>query len=123
MSKMSITEEKPSLATHTSNTNAFTNRTNHASTLRSLWTIENIRQHKKNILAMIDACTKYVKLVVLLSKEASVVIDAIFKYWICRYSCPITIHIEKKEFVNQLSAGLCKSWQYHRIHPTVQCTN
>jgi hypothetical protein len=64
---------------------------------------------KKFILAKTDACTKYVELVALPYKEASVVKDAIFKNWTCRYSCPITIHTDQgKEFVNQLSGGLYK---------------
>jgi IS30 family transposase len=60
---------------------------------------------KKVILAVTDACIKYVELVALPTKEASGVTDAIFKHWICRYSCPVTIHMDQgKEFVNQLSA-------------------
>ena len=64
---------------------------------------------KKYILAMTDAFTKYVELVALPSKEASVVTEAIFKKWICRYSCPVTIHTDGgKEFCNQLANGLYK---------------
>ena len=65
--------------------------------------------NKKYILAMTDAFTKYVELVALPSKEASVVTEAIFKKWICRYSCPTTIHTDGgKEFCNQLANNLYK---------------
>ena len=51
--------------------------------------------NKKYILAITDAFTKYVELVALPCKEASVVTEAIFKKWICRYSCPVTIHTDQ----------------------------
>ena len=64
---------------------------------------------KKYILAMTDAFTKYVELVAFPFKEASVVTEAIFKQWICRYSCPVTIHINGgKEYCNQLANNLYK---------------
>ena len=58
---------------------------------------------------MTDAFTKYVELVALPSKEASVVTEAIFKKWICRISCPVTIHTDQgKEFVNKMAENLYK---------------
>ena len=64
---------------------------------------------KKYILAMTVAFTKYVELVVLPSKEASVVTEAIFRKWIFRYLCPVMIRTDKgKEFCNQLANSLYK---------------
>jgi hypothetical protein len=46
---------------------------------------------KKYILAMTDACTKYVELVALPDKEALTVTTAIFSKWICRYGLPLEL--------------------------------
>jgi hypothetical protein len=46
---------------------------------------------KKYILAMTDACTKYVELVALPDKEALTVTSAIFSKWICRYGLPLEL--------------------------------
>ena len=43
---------------------------------------------KKYVMVITDAFTKYVELVALPSKEASVVSKAIYETWITRYSTP-----------------------------------
>ncbi len=62
---------------------------------------------KKYVLSMTDAFTKYVELVVIPSKEASVVAKAIFDKWICRFGSPLEIVTDQgKEFCAKLTNEL-----------------
>jgi hypothetical protein len=62
---------------------------------------------KKYILAMTDACTKYVELVALPDKEALTVTSAIFSKWICRYGLPLELITDQgREFANKMSDEL-----------------
>ena len=62
---------------------------------------------KKYILAMTDACTKYVELVALPDKEALTVTSAIFARWICRYGLPLELITDQgREFANKMSDEL-----------------
>ena len=62
---------------------------------------------KKYILAMTDACTKYVELVALPDKEALTVTSAIFSRWICRYGLPLELITDQgREFANKMSDEL-----------------
>ena len=63
---------------------------------------------KKYVMVITDAFTKYVELVALPSKEASVVSKAIYETWITRYSTPKEIVTDGgKEFCNKILDGLC----------------
>ena len=64
---------------------------------------------KKYIMVMTDAFTKYVELVALPNKEASVVAQAIYECWLTRYSTPKEIVTDGgKEFSNKLLKGICE---------------
>ena len=82
---------------------------------------------KKYILSMTDAFTKYVELVVIPSKEASVVAKAIFDRWICRFGCPLEIVTDQgKEFCAQLTDELFKLLDIHHSTTTAyhpQCNS
>ncbi len=62
---------------------------------------------KKYILAMTDACTKYVELVALPDKEALTVTSAILSKWICCYGLPLELITDQgREFANKMSDEL-----------------
>ena len=59
------------------------------------------------ILCMTDAFTKYVELVAIHNKEASLVAEAIFEKWFCRYGIPMDIVTDEgKEFCAKVSEAL-----------------
>ncbi len=64
---------------------------------------------KNFILFMMDALTKYVKLVPLPSKEANTVANTIFDKWYCHFEAPLNIITDQgKEFCAHLSDKLFK---------------
>ncbi len=66
-------------------------------------------RHKKYILTITDAFTKYAEIVALPDKEAATVAEALFDKWICRYGVPIEIVTDRgKEFCNQVHDELWK---------------
>ena len=64
---------------------------------------------KAHVLCITDAHTKFVELVVVPTKEAEVVANAIFTSWICRYGIPDQILTDGgKEFCNKMFHSLCE---------------
>jgi hypothetical protein len=64
---------------------------------------------KKFILCMMDALTKYVKLVPLKNKEATTVAKSIFDKWICHLGAPLDLMTDQgKEFCAKVSDDLFK---------------
>jgi hypothetical protein len=60
--------------------------------------------HKKFVLCITDAFTKYVVVTEIANKEAETVADAIFKDWFTKFGISAQIHTDRgKEFVNKLS--------------------
>ena len=73
----------------------------HADLIGPLRTSAN---HKKFVLVITDAFTKYVELVALENKEAPTVAQAIFERWFCRYGIPLDLVTDQgKEFCAELS--------------------
>ena len=67
---------------------------------------------KKYVMVITDAFTKYVELVAIPKKEATVVARAIMETWITRYSTPKEIVTDVgKEFANNLLNAMCKELQ------------
>jgi len=65
--------------------------------------------HKKYVLGMTDAFTKYVELVALPNKESRTVAEAIFEKWFCRFGIPLEVITDQgKEFCGELTEDLFK---------------
>jgi hypothetical protein len=63
--------------------------------------------HKKFVLCITDAFTKYAVVTAIASKDAETVADAIYTDWFSKFGIPAQIHTDGgKEFVNKLSAEL-----------------
>ena len=66
-------------------------------------------RHKKYVLCITDAFTKYVELVALENKEADTVAESLFKKWFCWYGNPLDVVTNRgKEFCAKLSEALFK---------------
>jgi Integrase zinc binding domain/Integrase core domain len=63
--------------------------------------------HKKFVLCITDAFTKYAVVTSIQNKNAETVADVIFKEWFCKFGIWVQIHTDAgKEFMNKLSAKM-----------------
>jgi Integrase core domain len=63
--------------------------------------------HKKIVLCITDAFTKYAVVTAIARKDAEMVADAIYRDWFSKFGIPAQIHTDGgKEFINKLSAKL-----------------
>ena len=79
----------------------------------------------KYVMALTDAHSKWVELLAIPNKEAETVAEAVFRIWICRYSCPLLLVTDGgKEFNNKILRQLvtqfgCKHHIISSISPHV----
>ncbi|MBM3428406.1 MAG: DDE-type integrase/transposase/recombinase, partial [Bacteroidetes bacterium] len=78
--------------------------------------LKSVHGGHRYILCMTDAFSRYATMTVITDKEASTVIDAIFKHWICKFGTPIEFLTDRgKEFVNKMNDEMCKLFQIKHL--------
>jgi hypothetical protein len=66
-----------------------------------------VDSHKKFVLCITDAFTKYAVVTAIASKDAETIANAIYRDWFAKFRILAQIHTDGgKEFINKLSAEL-----------------